>query len=104
MVGHAGYFAGIEGKFLAGSNVVERLVALSCGFRRAILSSEFDITPASQQAVYSGTQVTDGGVISRLWRVTHHDAACECDAAAAVRVGHDVTVSDTQQRDGDQPH
>lgn len=99
---------GDRGKIPHRQQRVERLVALSCGFRRAILSSEVDITPASQQAVYSCThifrEVADGGVISRLWRVTHHDAARECDAAAAVRVGHDVAVSDTQQRDGDQPH
>lgn len=87
----------------AGSYVVERLAVLSGECRRSINQSG-----GGFEFVYGGThiltEVADGGVISRLWRVTHHDAARECDAATAVRVGHDVAVSDTQQRDGDQPH
>lgn len=44
-------------------------------------------------------EIHDHGVES-----THHDTSCDSDTSTAVRVGHDVTVADAQERDGDQPH
>ena len=47
---------------------------------------------------------SDGDLGWRLEVETHHNAGGDGNAAAAVRVGHDVAVADAQEGDGDEPH
>jgi len=37
-------------------------------------------------------------------RETYHDAGADSDGSSAVSVGHNVTVADGQESDGNQPH
>ncbi len=51
----------------------------------------------------SGTGMTNGKW-TFLGFETHHDACSDGDTSTAVRVGHNVSVADAQERDGDEPH